>query len=435
MKPTIQLDSGRSEAIASRWTVGRARAVILTLLFICTVINYVDRQTLSILAPTLRLELHLSETDYADVVSAFLISYTVMYSVSGRLLDRIGARIGLAACIGWWSLATMLTAKAWNAASLALYRFLLGVGEPGVFPAGVKVCGEWFLRRQRAFAIGFFSSGSAIGAIFAPPLIAWITLRYGWRMAFLLPGLVGLLWIPLWLLVYRPPERHAAVSPENLRAMREESELAPSNSLRQLLRQRRVWALVAPRLISDPVWYLYLFWTPDYLQRARGMSLKEIGLYGWIPFLFADLGSVGGGALSDLLIRRGWAPQRARIALLVGVGCLAPLGALVGFVQTTAAAIAFICLAAFLCQCWATNTSALATETFQPAELGTVAGVMGTAGSLGGALFSQLLGRAIGVFGYSSAFVLGAVMHPVAITVLILMFRERRRKNWSTSGQ
>ena len=335
----------------------RSRWLILGLLFIATVINYIDRQTLSILAPTLRRELHLSEADYANVVTAFLVSYMVMYSVAGRLLDRFGVRFGLAACIAWWSLATMLTAKASNAVSLIFYRFLLGVGEPGIFPGGIKVCGERFPRDLRAFAIGFFSSGSAIGAILAPPLIAWITLQYGWRMAFLLPGAVGLLWIPLWLLVYRSNQR----STENTQ-LAEKVDSAPPRSWGQLLRERRVWALVLPRLVSDPVWYLYLFWLPDYLQRERGMSLKEIGLYGWIPFLFADFGSMGGGALSDWLIRRGWAPQQARIALLIGVGCIAPLGALVGLVQTTTAAIALTCLIAFLTQCWSTNTSALAAD-------------------------------------------------------------------------
>jgi MFS transporter, ACS family, hexuronate transporter len=365
----------------------------------------------------LRRELSLSEADYANVVTAFLASYTVMYSVSGRLLDRFGVRVGLAACVGWWSLATMLTARATNAFSLAAYRFLLGVGEPGIFPGGVKVCGEWFPHRLRAFAIGFFSSGSAVGALIAPPLIAWITLSYGWRMAFLLPGAVGLIWLPLWLLVYRPNRAKAEITgPTAL----------PARSWGQLMRERRVWALVLPRLVSDPVWYLYLFWLPDYLQRERGLSLREIGMYGWIPFLFADLGAMGGGALSDALVRRGWMPRRARITILVMVGCLAPLGALVGFLPTTATAIALTCLIAFLTQCWATNTSALTADTFQPGETGTVAGMMGTAGSLGGVLFAQLLGAAIAAFGYSSAFVLGAVMHPLAVVLLLLLYRAGR---------
>ncbi len=396
---------------------GRRRWVILGLLFLATVINFVDRQTLSILAPGLRREFAMTDRDYADVVSSFLASYTVMYAVAGRLLDRFGVRGGLTACIAWWSLATMLTARAWNGLSLAGCRFLLGIGEPGIFPGGVKVCGEWFPRRLRAFAIGFFSSGSAMGALIAPPLIAWLTLRYGWRMAFVIPGAMGLLWIPLWLLAYRPRR----LKPE------EREAAAVGRSWRELLGVRQVWGLVLPRLLSDPVWYLYLFWLPDYLQRERGLSLKEIGLYGWIPFLFADLGAMGGGALSDHLIRRGWPAHRARLALLITVACLAPLGALVGFLPTAATAIGLTCLIAFLTQCWATNTSALTADTFAQAETGTVAGMMGTAGSLGGMLFTQLLGFAIAAFGYSSAFILGAIMHPLAAALLLLLYRSRRR--------
>ena len=394
------------------------RWLILGLLFLATVINFVDRQTLSILAPTLRQELNLSDSDYANIVTAFLSAYTVMYTVSGRLLDRFGVRLGLIACIGWWSLATMLTARVTGPLSLAAYRLLLGTGEPGIFPAGIKVCGEWFPRRLRALAIGFFSSGSAIGALIAPPLIAWITLRYGWRMAFLVPGTIGLLWIPVWLLVYRPNREqevsHVAASPR---------------SWWDLLHERRIWALILPRLISDPVWYLYLFWLPDYLQRVRGLSLKEIGMYGWIPFLFADLGAIGVGVMSDWLIRRGWQPQRARIALLVAVGGLAPLGALVGFLPTAAMAIALTCLVAFLTQAWATNTSALTTDTVPPVDTGAVAGMMGTAGSLGGVLFTQFLGLTIGAFGYSSAFILGAIMHPIAVTLLVLLYRQPGRES------
>ncbi len=397
----------------------RRRWAILLLLFLATVINFIDRQTLSILAPTLRRELTLSEIDYANVVTAFLAAYTVMYTVSGWLIDRFGARAGLAVCVGWWSAATMLTARVWSAASLAGCRFLLGVGEPGIFPGGVKVCGEWFIGRQRALAIGFFSSGSAIGALIAPPLIAWIALSYNWRMAFLIPGLVGLIWLPCWLLVYRTPGGSG------------QSLARQEGSRWHLCRDRRVWALALPRMLSDPVWYLYLFWLPDYLQRERGLSLREIGLYGWIPFLFADLGALGGGALSDLLVRRGVTAPRARILVLSGVACLAPFGALVGFVGSTGAAIAITCLIAFLTQCWATNTSALATDTFENREVATVAGLMGTAGSLGGVLFTQLLGRAIATFGYGSAFVIGALMHPVAITMLLLLRGGvvRRRKN------
>jgi ACS family hexuronate transporter-like MFS transporter len=392
--------------------VARKRWVIVALLGAATTVNYIDRQTLSILSPLLRHELHLSEQDYSNVVTAFLISYTVMYSGGGRIMDAIGVRLGLTLSLGWWSIATMLTGVARGAMSLGIFRFLLGIGEPCVYPAGVKVCGEWFPVELRGAATGIFSSGSAMGAILAPPLIAWITLQFGWRYAFLIPGLLGLLWLPAWWATYRP--------------IATQSFAEPSSSWTDLLRQRAVWGLVLSRLFSDPVWYFYLFWLPDYLQRERHLSLAQIGLYGWIPFLFADLGNVGGGFLSDVLVRRGISPQRARVSVLVGVACLAPVGALTGIAPTAATAIAVTCLIAFLTQCWSTNTATLISDLLPHSARGSAMGLMGTAGSLAGACFAQILGLVIANFGYPAAFALAAILHPCAAAVLLFMLRTSR---------
>ena len=390
--------------------------MIVALLFLATVVNYIDRQTLSVLSPTLRREFHLSERDYANAVSAFLIAYTVMYSLAGRLLDRIGVRLGMALCMAWWSVAGMMTSLAQGAMSLAACRFLLGIGEPGVFPAGLKACSELFIPKERALPTGIFSSGSAMGAVIAPPLVAWITLRYGWRYAFIIPGILGLLWIPLWWRAYGPKTAAEHRDPKG-------------RPWRRMLHDRKVWTLVLPRVASDPVWYFYLFWLPDYLQRERGLSLAQIGIYGWIPFLCADVGNIGGGALSDWLVRRGWPARKARIALLAAVGCLAPFGALVAVVDSTASVIAITCGVAFLTQCWSTNISTLAADLFPQEERGTVAGMMGTAGSLGGVLFSQMLGLLIATFGYGSAFVAAAALHPIAATLLVLSFGSDK-KGW-----
>lgn len=407
-------------------TYGTVRWLILGLLLLATIINYIDRQTLSILAPTLRDEFQLSEADYANAVSAFLVSYTVMYTVTGRLIDRIGVRLGMAACIVWWSFATMLTATARGPRSLAAFRFLLGIGEPGVFPAGLKATAEWFPKRERALPAGVFSSGSALGAILAPPLIAWITIQFGWRHAFLIPGAIGLLWAPFWLAVYRPPQQHPAMSLAEREMLRREDAGAPGGSgsgWTGLLRQRRLWALVLPRIASDPVWYFYLFWLPDYLQRERGFSLAEMGLYGWIPFLAADAGNIAGGAISDWLVRRGLPAPKARVALLIAVGCLAPLGALAGLVGSTVSAMAIVSMVALLCQCWATNIATLAADIFPGRETASVIGMMGTAGSLGGVLFSQALGLLIPSVGYPPAFMLAAALHPVAAITLVSLLR------------
>ena len=413
--------SAPSRYLATRWW-------IVALLFLATVINYVDRQTLSVLSTTLRTELGLTDRDYSNAVSAFLFSYLVMYTVSGRLIDRFGVRAGVTACVAWWSIASMLTGLARGPFSLAFYRCLLGIGEPGIFPAGVKACGEWFPKKSRALATGIFSSGSAIGAIVAAPLIAWLTLGFGWRFAFVLPGVLGLLWLPLWWRAYRPPSQHPAVTPRDLAELEPDGTFGVRPTWRETLRKRQVWGLVASRLFSDPVWYLYLFWLPDYLQRTRHLSLKEIGMYAWIPFLFADLGNVLGGVVSDVLIRRGWPVTRARITVLGGIALLAPFGAFVGFMESTAGAIAVTCMITFLCQAWSTNIATLSADLTDRAETGTVLGMMGTAGSAMGLVFAQILGFTIGAFGYASAFVMAACLHPLAIGTLLVFLHPLLRK-------
>lgn len=399
----------------------RRRWWIVALLFFATVINYVDRQTLSILSTTLRSELNLTDQDYANCVSAFLVSYAVMYSVSGRLIDTVGVKIGAAACVIWWSIAAALTGLARGPLSLAAFRFILGIGEPGIFPAGMKACGEWFPSRLRGTAIGIFSSGSSAGAIIAAPLVAWMATHWGWRMAFVIPGIVGLVvWLPLWLALYRHPQT-TAISSDDAAALSSRQESASRRPWRALLKDRKVWALVLGRVAADPVWYLYLFWLPDYLQRVRHLSLLEIGLYAWIPFLFADLGAVFGGLISDRLIKRGWRVPRARFAVLCGIAAVAPLGAAVGFIESTVVAMGVICVVAFLCQAWSTNMATLVPDLTPPSETASVMGLLGTAGSVGGIVFAQVLGFSIGLFGYASAFVLAAILHPLSLGVLLAM--------------
>lgn len=405
----------------------RLRWWVVGLLFLATVINYIDRQTLSILSTTLRAELHLTDADYANCVSAFLFSYAVMYAVSGRLIDRIGVKLGAALCVVWWSLAAMLTGFARGAGSLAFFRFLLGIGEPGIFPAGMKACGEWFPRKLRGTAIGIFSSGSSIGAILAAPLIVWMTTHFGWRSAFIIPGLVGLvIWLPLWVLIYRSPEQ-TTITPAESAALEADANAGERRSWLALLRERKVWALVLGRVGADPVWYLYLFWLPDYFQRVRHLSLVEIGIYVWIPFLFADFGAVFGGMISDALIRRGWSAARARFAVLSGIAALAPLGALVGLLESTAAAITITCLIAFLCQAWSTNMATMVPDLVPRNETASVMGLLGTAGSIGGIVFAQVLGYSIALFGYSSAFGMAAVLHPLSLGLLYIFLRPTLR--------
>jgi ACS family hexuronate transporter-like MFS transporter len=402
---------------------------IVGLLFLATTINYIDRQTLSVLSTTLREELNLTDRDYANCVSAFLVSYAIMYSVSGRIIDRVGVRLGASVCVVWWSIATALTGLARGPLSLMFFRFLLGIGEPGIFPAGMKACGEWFPRKLRGTAIGIFSSGSAIGAVVAAPLLVFITHHWGWRTAFVIPGLVGLvIWLPLWWLIYRSPSA-TVISNEDLSDLAADTNPEKQRSWFSLLRERNVWGLVLGRIGADPVWYLYLFWLPDYLQRARGLTLIEVGMYVWIPFLFADLGSMFGGMISDRLIRRGMAAPRARYAVLAGIAVLAPLGALVGVVESVQASVGIACLIAFLCQAWSINMATLVPDLTAKNEIASVMGLLGTSGSVGGIIFAQVLGVTIAAFGFTSAFAMAALLHPISAVVLFFMLRPILKKD------
>ncbi len=275
------------------------RWLMISFAFWATVINYMDRQTLSVAAPLLREQFHMSNTEYSRVVFAFMLAYTIMNGVSGPVIDRLGTRLGYALCIAWWSAAAVLHAFARGAVSLGAARFLLGMGEAGNWPGGVKVVAEWFPERERALASGIFNSGSAVGAILAPPVVAYILLTFGWPAAFVAVGFLGFVWLIFWWPVYRTPEGGNA-------------KAAPPVPVRQLLRSRFVLSLTISKIFMDPVWYFYIFWFPEYLKHARHFDMAAIGKYAWIPFMVAGLGNYAGGWFSGWLLRRGWPVTAAR---------------------------------------------------------------------------------------------------------------------------
>lgn len=404
------------------------RWLIAAWLTLSTVLNLIDRQSLSVLAPFLRDKFHLSVQDYAQVVTAFLVSYTVMYAVGGRLVDQVGERAGMAACILWWSVCTMLTALVQGRLSLAVVRFLLGLGEPANYPAALRATTIWFPKSERGLPIALFSSGSAVGNVLAPPLIATITLAFGWRAAFVLPGLLGLLWAACWLLIYKQPEAFPDAPVENLRPLEEEPRQAygADNSWFGLLKSRNVLALVISRFISDPVWYFYIFWIPEYLKRERGFSLTDIGLYAWIPFVAGAAGGMTAGWTSDVLIAHGFSPVRARTRILYIAAVVGPLGMWTGKVHSAAAAIFLIAIMAFVVYCWFINTAAIIPDVVPENVVGSVLGFMGTAGSAAGALFSLFLGYLLARYSYGMAFVLAGSMHVVAALVLRSLMTETR---------
>ncbi len=409
---------------------GKMRWVIAGWLTLSTILNLVDRQTLSILAPLLRDKFQMSEQGYANVVTAFLISYTVMYTVGGAFVDWIGERIGMAACILWWSICTMLTGLAQGVWSLGAIRFLLGLGEPGNYPAALRATTRWFPKDERGLPIALFSSGSAVGNILAPPMIAGLTLLFGWRSAFFLPGFLGLLWLAGWLWIYKQPEHDPGITHEELSRLQAGADYASGafalKRWSSLLKDRNVLALVLARFVSDPVWYFYIFWIPEYLKRERGFSLADIGLYAWIPFAAGAVGGMVGGRASDRLISGGLRPVKARTSVLYISAALAPLGIMTSKAGSAAMAIVLIAAMAFVVYSWFINTAAVIPDLFPGNVVGSVLGLMGTAGSAGGVLFTMLVGFLLAHYSYGAVFALAGSMHIIASVILWSLLKVPR---------
>jgi len=402
----------------------KMRWVIAVWLTLSTILNVIEKQTLSIVAPFLRETLHISVAQYSYVVTAFLLSYGVMYAVGGWFVDRVGERIGMAACVGWWSVCTMLTSLVRGAFSLGAVRFLVGVGEPGVYPAALKATTRWFPKAERGTPIALFSSGGAIGNMLAAPLIALVALRFGWRASFLLPGALGLLWLAGWLTIYHPPEKDPGVTAEDLAKLAEDDTTDPKLGWFALFRNRNVMALVLARLISDPVNYFYIFFIPEYLKSQRGFSLADIGMYAWMPFMAGAIGGMVGGRWSDILIKRGTQPAKARLRILYISAAAAPLGVLTSQVHSAALALALMSLMSFIVYCWFINTAAIIPDIAPVRQTGSILGIIGTAGTFGAMLFMPLVGFLVTQFGsYRLIFAIVGSVHVIAALTLRGMIR------------
>ncbi len=386
---------------------GRLRNAILGLLFLSTAINYIDRQALSVLVPVLRKDLGLSSADYGTITTLFMVAYTAAQIFAGSLIDRVGTRIGFVASIAIWSGAAVAHVFAGGMASLSVLRFALGLGEAGNWPAGAKAVAEWFPKNKRAFAMGLFDGGSALGAILAPPMVAALAIYFGWRAAFVATGTLGFLWLAAWLVIYRAPEERPAATASSLAV------------IRRLLGARQLWGLMATRMIATPVWWFYVFWLPDYLGKDRGFSLKEIGMFAWIPFLTVDLGKLLGGALSDRLLRHGASATLARKSVMAG-GAIAMMGGIqvVGS-QSAFAALTWVCLATFGFGMWSSNILALHADIFPAASMATAVGLTGTAASLGGAIFTYCTGLIVDRAGYGPVFWAAGMAAMVAFLCLV----------------
>jgi ACS family hexuronate transporter-like MFS transporter len=409
------------------------RWVIAGLIFANTVINYMDRQTLSVLAPQLTRVLHLSEVQYAYVVQAFLVSYTLLYIPAGVIFDRWGVKFVFAAATAWWSVAAILTAFAQSAWGLGAFRFLLGIGEAFTFVGATAVSADWYPPRERALLNGIANSAAVTGAVLTPPLVIWLWSNWGWRVAFIAIGLTGFLWLIGWLGLYELPGRHPRITCEELSLIHGEAGIAATLKREtgephwlELLRFRETWGLLISRILSEPVWWFYLFWLPKYLTESRHLSMKEMGMVVWIPYLTADLGSIGGGWLSGHLIRRGWRVVPARKWVMLFSALAMPLGIVSAYVRSSSVAVALVCVVMFAHMSWKTNQMTLTVDTFPRVIVASAAGIVGTGGGLGAALFTLIAGHMIQSYSYVPVFWLMGLMHPLAYAFVHNLVQESR---------
>ena len=395
---------------------------IAGLLFLSTFINYVDRQTLSVLAPVLQTELGISEVQYANILTGFLAAYTVMYLGSGILVDRWGARLALSGFIVWWSLANMSHAFVVGAWSLGVMRFLLGMGESGNFMAAFRVVSEWYPSKERALVHGLIQGGAAIGAIATPPLITAVLSSYGWKAAFLITGAMGFAWLALWLLLYYPPGSHPRITDEERSIVLAESSAATSSGSGQvrwgaLLRHPQVWGLLVSRFLSDPVWWFYLFWLPKYLVSQRGFTMADVGRLAWIPYLAADFGAVFGGWLSGRLIASGKPVLSSRLIVMLPFALLMPASLAIHRIESRTLTLTLICVVTFAHMAWKTNQNTLTNDIFPKRLIGATSGLLAFGTGLGGTLFTWLTGQVVASFGYGAIFIVMAVLHPISFLI------------------
>ncbi|HMK31180.1 MAG TPA: MFS transporter [Terriglobales bacterium] len=402
---------------------GRYRWRICALLFFATTINYVDRQVLGILAPELQRSIGWNEAQYGHIVTAFQAAYALGLLLAGSFIDRVGTRLGYALAVAVWSLSAMGHALARSVLGFGFARFMLGLGESGNFPAAIKTVAEWFPRKERALATGIFNAGSNVGAIIAPLVVPPITVRFGWRAAFLCTGIFSALWIVAWLTTYRRPQEHTGIGRAELRYI--ESDAGPP-AVRvpwaQLLPRRQTWAVAMGKFMTDPVWWFFLFWLPKFLNAKHGLTLTQLGPPLVIIYVMADVGSIAGGWLSSRFIQRGWSVNRARkVTMLICALAVAPI-MLAARVTSLWEAVALISLATAAHQGWSANLYTLASDMFPRAAVASVVGIGGFGGAVGGMLIATFAGSELQATGsYLPMFVLAGMTYLAALLMIQLL--------------
>lgn len=385
--------------------------IVLALFFGATVLNQVDRQALSILARTIQDDLKVSDIQYSYVVQAFLVFYAAGMLLTGRLADRIGVKMAAVSFLAFWSVAQILTGMVSNVRQLGAARGMLAFGEAGNYTAAPKAVAEWFPARQRGLAVGIYTSAGMLGAIIAPPLIGWSAIAYGWRATFVWTGVAGLVWALVILAFYGKPAANRL------------EDAAPADepgpvTIRALARHPAIWRLFVARMLTDPVWYFYLFWFPKYLQDSRDFSLADVAALGWIIYLAADVGSIAGGVLSGRLIARGHDPVAARVRVMLMVAAVAPVGLLLGLAPPIWLALLVASVIAFVHLMWLTNLTSAMVDIFPRRQVGSAVGLVGSGSAIGGAISSPVIGYLVTYQSYEAVFLLLGLLHPLGWLVL-----------------
>jgi len=396
---------------------------IVALISVGTILNYLARNSLGVLAPQLKTELHITTQQYSYVVGAFQAAYTIMQPVCGYIVDRIGLQLGFALFAVAWSLANVAHAFAGGWGGLAFFRGLLGLSEAAAIPSGMKAIAEWFPARERSVATGWFNAGTSLGALIAPPIVITVSLLLNWRWAFVVTGAVGLVWALAWYLLYRSPKQHFAITRQEQAMIAADRPAVPATKAkaREILTSSRFWSIAIPRFLAEPAWQTFSFWIPLYLANARGMDLKQIALFAWLPFLAADLGGVLGGYLSPMLMKRGMRLIPSRVTgicigavLMIAPGCI-------GLAASPYLAIGLFCIGGFAHQMISVLINTLSADVFAPEEVGTANGFVGQAGWLGGLLFSLAIGQLADTIGYGPLFACLSAFDLIGAAVLVFM--------------
>lgn len=420
------------------------RWVIISLVFFATLINYIDRLTISVLAPKIMEAFKLSNTEFGAIATWFLLAYTVSQSASGKLYDKIGVKRGFTVSIVVWSLAGIATAWANGPKALSFCRFMLGLGEAGNWPGAAKTVSEWFPAKQRALGMAIFNSGAALGSVIAPPVIVGLYAYFGdWHEVFIVTGALGFVWLAMWLWAYDSPENHRWLTDEEYRYIKADDEAPQTKpvieiaaetpsvepnavvavdsedvSWFRLLSFRQTWGIILARFLVDPIWWLYITWLPLFLHSVHGFDLKQIGLFAWVPYVAADAGSLFGGWLSGHLIGRGWSANAARKAVIAFAALLMPAGILAAYSADAMTALALVAVVLFGFQVWINNVQTLPSDFFPSNAVGSVAGLGGTGAGIGSMIFIFTTGWVVDHFSYTPILVAAGLLAPIGTIVL-----------------